>query len=710
MKKILLLVALFLGFGNVRADEGMWLLKLMEQQHLADSLKKAGLQLSPAELYSENSPSLRSVVGISGNGCTGEVISPNGLILTNNHCGFGVVHAMSTLQHNYLQDGYFAKSQGEELRVPNLSFTFVRRIVDVTSYIEERAKAAGADTYRRQSQMFLMRATKALQDSSDLKDLKGLTTRIVPFFGGNRFYMFYEQRYSDVRLVANPPQNVAQFGFNSDNWMWPRHTADFAVFRIYADANGEPAEYATTNQPLKTSEFLPISLSGVEEQDYAMVMGFPGTTTRYLTASQIRLRTESQNAPINLVGEVVLAEMKAMMNADSALNLSLAQEYMSRGNVVKNYGGMNESVRQRGLVEKTKAKEVEFQRWANAQISNPEYRDIIARIDKVCREYTDTLYDVSLFNSTFGQVLPAQVTPGLQQLAKAIEQKNEKNIQRNAKRVYEALTRDSKHQNVRQALSQKSLTYWFRNHRITPSPAGFASENDLAPYLHKIFNKSIFADSLRLAKFLAKPSLKTLENDPLYKLSESIAEVSKPLRAASLRYSRAISPLNTIYVRAICDQNNWTKAPDANFTLRMTYGHVKGYSPRNGVNYEAQTTLDGMIEKENPKDPDYFINSRLRQLYNAKDFGRYAREDGKLPTCFITTNDITGGNSGSPVLNAKGELIGCAFDGNIESLSSDLAYYPEMQRCIAVDIRFVLWTLDIFGGSKYLLNELEIRP
>lgn len=219
-----------------------------------------------------------------------------------------------------------------------------------------------------------------------------------------------------------------------------------------------------------------------------------------------------------------------------------------------------------------------------------------------------------------------------------------------------------------------------------------------------------FRDSVSFAKFLAKPSLKKLESDPLYQLSRSVYDVAMPLQDATRRYSRTIVPLNRVYVRAVCEQNNWSKAPDANFTLRMTYGHVKGYSPRNGVAYEAQTTLDGMIEKENPKDPDYFVNPRLRQLYETKDFGRYAREDGKLPTCFLTTNDITGGNSGSPVLNAKGELIGCAFDGNIESLSSDLAYYPEMQRCIAVDIRFVLWTLDIFGGSKYLLNELEVRP
>lgn len=708
MKKILFLFAALFSFHSIRADEGMWLLKLMEQQHLADSLRKAGLKLRPEQLYSENETSLREVVGIFGNGCTGEVISPKGLLLTNNHCGFSYIHAMSTLQHNYLQDGFFAKSQSEELRVPNLTFTFVRRIVEVTDEVVAQGKEEGVNEYVLQSQMFTHKVAKKLREQSDLKDLKGLRTRIVPFFGGNRFYMFYEQEYSDIRLVANPPQSVAQFGFNSDNWMWPRHNADFAVFRIYADENGQPADYAATNRPLATQEYLPISLAGVQEKDYAMVMGFPGTTTRYLTASQIRLRTQSINAPTNMVGEVRLAEMKAMMNADAALNLSLAQEYMQQGNVVKNYGGMNESVRRRGLIAQKEMEEVDFRRWA-AESGQPEYRDIIDRIDRLAQQYADTLYDLYLYNSTFNQIGFTTMHPRLTALYDALAAKKYDQAKALAQGIYKGLPHDKNELRVRHQLAAKTLPYWFRHRRLTPSPEVIDEEALVAPYLDLLFNKSLFRDSLSFAKFLAKPTAKKLEEDPLYELVVSMGKVITPLADALRRYNHAMRPLNKIYVRALCEKNNWTKAPDANFTLRMTYGHVDGYAPRDGISYAYETTLDGMLEKESATDPDYFIHPRLRDLYHAKDFGRYARPDGKLPTCFITTNDITGGNSGSPVLNAKGELIGCAFDGNIESLSSDLAYYPKMQRCIAADIRFILWTLDIFGGSKYLFEEMDIR-
>ena len=301
MKKLLgLFLALLVSCTWAKADEGMWLLKLMKQQHLEDSLRKAGLQLAPEELYNENGSSLRECIGIFGNGCTGEIISPEGLVLTNNHCGFGYVHAMSTLKDNYLQDGYFAKSRAEELQVPGLDFTFVLRIVDVTADVEKAAAKEKADEYTAQSQSFLEPLAEKLFKKSDLKKKKGVKVRIVPYFGGNQFYMFYEQVYTDVRLVANPPQNIAQFGFNQDNWMWPRHNADFMMFRIYAGEDGQPADYNENNQPLACNKYLPISMKGIEEGDYAMIMGFPGRTSRYLTSSEVHLRTQSQNFPINL--------------------------------------------------------------------------------------------------------------------------------------------------------------------------------------------------------------------------------------------------------------------------------------------------------------------------------------------------------------------------------------------------------------------------
>lgn len=365
MRKILgFCLAFVLGFSGARADEGMWLLKLMKMQHLEDSLRKAGLALPPEALYSENSPSLRECVGIFGAGCTGEVVSPRGLVFTNNHCGFGYVHGMSTMEHNYLQDGYFARSLAEELPVPDLDFTFVVRIADVTAEVEAAALKEGANAYTAQSQSFLEPLAGKLFKKSDLKGKKGMDVRIVPYFGGNRFYMFYEQRFPDVRLVVNPPQNIAQFGFNQDNWVWPRHNADFAVFRIYADAKGDPAEYSKKNVPLQTPRFLPLSIKGPQQGDYTMIMGFPGRTSRYLTASEVALRTECENTPVNMAGEAQLTYMKQRMDRDSVLALKLADDYMSLGNVVKNYGGMNESVKKTGLLGIKKKEEAAFRAFA----------------------------------------------------------------------------------------------------------------------------------------------------------------------------------------------------------------------------------------------------------------------------------------------------------------------------------------------------------
>ena len=331
---VLALLALF-SLTAARADEGMWLLKLMQEQHLTDSLRKAGLQLAPEALYSENAPSLRDVVGRFGGGCTGEVVSRDGLIFTNNHCGFSFVQAMSDLKHNYLQDGFFAKSRAEELPVPGLTFTFVVRIDDVTTRVEALARQKKYDQHTRQSAGVLAGLAEKLLKTSALAKTSGVSARIVPFFGGNRYYMFFEQRYDDVRLVVNPPQQIAQFGFNQDNWLWPRHNADFAVFRIYADAQGRPARYAKTNVPLRREKWLPISLRGVEQGDYTMIMGFPGRTSRFLTASQVRLRCESINEPINLAGEAELRFMKSLMDSDKAASLKYAGEYMKLGNMVK---------------------------------------------------------------------------------------------------------------------------------------------------------------------------------------------------------------------------------------------------------------------------------------------------------------------------------------------------------------------------------------
>lgn len=701
-----------MGFTAAHADEGMWLLKLMKQQHLEDSLRKAGLQLPATALYSETAPSLRDCIGIFGGGCTGEVVSPEGLILTNHHCGFSYVHEMSGIGHDYMKDGYFAHNRSEELRTPaSLTFTFVKRITDVTAQVNAEAVKKHADEYTRQSIGFLEPIAQKMLKKSEFAKLKGMTARIVPYFGGNQFYIFFEQKYQDIRLVANPPYNIGQFGGNSDNWMWPRHNADFCMFRIYADKNGQPAPYSKDNVPLKLKKYLPISLKGMNQGDYTMIMGFPGTTTRYLTAAEVKLRCESTNAPIILAGNPLLKYYKELMDQSDEKRLLLEDEYASWGNTVKNFGGMNEAVEKEHLIDEKKEEEARFRQFA-AQSGKAEYKDIIERIEKLCQTYADTLHDMTLYRIAL-QDQALWVRPSLvNAYEKALQSNKQKNIEA-AKAALVAYCQNNI-KNVNMAIDcgkVKLLTPYFLQGRKLKDlqPAYLNGKQKVEAVIDDIYNNTIFADSTKLANALAKNDAKILKNDPLYLQTTDLVAYQEKLAKTLQAYNAQRKELDKIYVRGLCEMYNWAKAPDANFTLRMTYGHVKDLDPRDGVHYNWRTVLDGMFEKESSTESDYFINERLRKLYEAKDFGRYAREDGKLPACFLSNNDITGGNSGSGVLNAKGELIGLAFDGNIESLSGDLKFNPRLQRCINVDIRYVLFIIDKFGGAGYVLPELDLR-
>ncbi len=703
MKKVLLLAVAVLCSLVARADEGMWLLKLMEQQHLADSLRKAGLQLPPSQLYSETGSSLKDVVGIFGNGCTGEVVSPDGLIFTNNHCGFSYIHAMSTVEKNYLKDGFFAKSRAEELPTPDLTFTFVLAIEDVTAQVEAEARRLGIDKYTRQSYSFTSKMNSELRKNSKYAKLKGIESTLLPFFGGNQFYIIYMQEYTDVRLVADPPLNVAQFGGNSDNWIWPRQNVDWCAFRIYADKNGQPAPYSPQNVPLKRKNYLRISSKGIQEGDYTMVMGFPGSTSRFLTSEQVALRVNSINQPIVAAGWPVLDLYKKYMEKNDSIRLVLESINMRLGNVVKNYDGMIKAVRNLKLIDEKRHEEKRFQDFAR-QSGKPEYQTVVADINKLCKTYQDSIFDDNLLYATLGNIKYPASYRIMQQLLAALKANNRQDIQNSSKDLLESYDKKLEDFTKDYVIERTRLLLpiWEKNSRL-PISRSLQVGN---PY--ELISQSIFASRKKLETFLANPSAETLTADPIYKMIKDIDELSEKLEGTK-HFKMAVQPLEKTYVRGLEEMYNNSKAPDANFTLRMTYGHVKAMKPRDGVLYDWRTTLKGMFEKEDSTNIDYIVHPRMRQLYEARDFGRYAREDGQLPTCFISNNDITGGNSGSPVMNAKGELIGLAFDGNIEALSSDLKFDPELQRCINVDIRYVLWILDKFGESKYLFNEMEIH-
>ena len=689
----------------------MWLLKLMQQQHLEDSLRKAGLQLPPSALYSETAPSLRECIGIFGGGCTGEVVSGDGLVLTNHHCGFSYVHEMSAIGHDYMKDGYFAHNRSEELRTPeSLTFTFVLGITDVTNEVNAEAKKRHADEYTRQSMGFLAPLAQKMLKKSAFSKKKGMKARIVPYFGGNQFYIFYEQVFGDVRLVANPPYNIGQFGGNSDNWMWPRHNADFCMFRIYADKNGEPAPYSKSNVPLKVKKFLPISLKGMNEGDYTMIMGFPGTTSRYLTAAEVKLRCEATNQPIIVAGNPLLKYYKELMDQSDENRLLLEDEYASWGNSIKNFGGMNEAVEKIHLIDQKKAEEERFRQFA-AQSGKPEYKDVIERIEKLCQTYTDTLHDATLYRIAL-QDQSLWIRPSLvEAYEKALKGGKEKGIEAAKKAIMDYCMEHNAGVDLKIDCGKVLLLtpYFVKERKLKAMPAYLNGNKDVESYIRAIYAGTVFANKDRLTEALAKNDAQVLKNDPLYKQVVDLLDYSEQATKGLQTYNAQRKELDKIYVRGLCEMYDWAKAPDANFTLRMTYGHVMDLIPRDGVRYDWRTVLDGMFEKESKSESDYFINERLRKLFDAKDFGRYAREDGKLPACFLSNNDITGGNSGSGVLNAKGELIGLAFDGNIESLSGDLKFNPALQRCINVDIRYVLFIIDKFGGAGYVLDELDLR-
>lgn len=703
MKKVLLFAVAVLCSLVARADEGMWLLKLMEQQHLADSLRKAGLQLPPSQLYSETGSSLKDVVGIFGNGCTGEVVSPDGLIFTNNHCGFSYIHAMSSVEKNYLKDGFFAKSRAEELPTPDLTFTFVLAIEDVTAQVEAEARRLGIDKYTRQSYSFTSKMNSELRKKSKYAKLKGIESTLLPFFGGNQFYIIYMQEYTDVRLVADPPLNVAQFGGNSDNWVWPRQNVDWCAFRIYADKSGQPAPYSPQNVPLKRKNYLRISSKGIQEGDYTMVMGFPGSTSRFLTSEQVALRVNSINQPIVAAGWPVLDLYKKYMEKNDSIRLVLESTNMRLGNMVKNYDGMIKAVRNLKLIDEKRHEEKRFQDFAR-QSGKPEYQTVVADINKLCKTYQDSIFDDNLLYATLGNIKYPASYRIMQQLLAALKTNNRQDIHNFSESLLKSYNDQIENFTTDYVIERTRLLLpiWEKNCRL-PISRSLQVGN---PY--ELISQSIFASRKKLETFLANPSAETLTADPIYKMIKDIDELSEKLEGTK-HFKMAVQPLEKTYVRGLEEMYNNSKAPDANFTLRMTYGHVKAMKPRDGVLYDWRTTLKGMFEKEDSTNIDYIVHPRMRQLYEARDFGRYAREDGQLPTCFISNNDITGGNSGSPVMNAKGELIGLAFDGNIEALSSDLKFDPELQRCINVDIRYVLWILDKFGESKYLFNEMEIH-
>ena len=717
MKKIFVLVAgIILSSASLSADEGMWLLQLAQEQHLADSLKAAGSQLSLSDIYSETAPSIKDAVGIFGRGCTGEVVSDQGLVFTNNHCGLNYVQSISTTDKNYVRDGYFAHSQKDELRVKGLIFTFVRRVVDVTADVAKEAKLQKKSEYEAMEAPFLSKLSKKLLASSDMKDVKGIQTRILAFYRGARYFMFYEQVYRDVRLVVNPPLNIGQFGGDQDNWVWPRQNCDFSVFRIYADKDGQPAVYSESNTPLKCGKYLKVSLDGVKENDFSMIMGFPGATKRFLTSSEIENISESINAPCILAGNIQLNKWKESMDADPSIRLKYLDKRFMRQNVVKNSEGMNKAIVAAKVIDRKKAEEAKFTAFAKTS-KNKAYATVIPKLNALTASIRDSLYSTELYNNSvmsgieFGNPFVL-----MDMYLDAYTKQDTAKISDYARRLgkrHAFFHNKNLDLNTDMQTAKALLPLYPKYTRIKSYPAFYDTirvkyNGNIDKYLDDIYYHSICSNKQNLDAFLKNPSRQALDSDAGYNFAKSRSTYYSWFEPYYKNYIKQKNPLDRLYTQGLYEMYHHAVAPDANFTLRMTYGHVKSLQPRDALSYNYYTTLNGMFEKENAKDSDYVVNEQLRKLYEAKDYGRYAARDGEMHTCFITDNDITGGNSGSPVINGRGELIGLAFDGNIESLSGDLLYNAKVQRCINVDIRYVLFIIDKLGKSQYVIDELKL--
>ena len=715
MKRLLVAaIAATLAFST-RADEGMWLLQLMKQQNSIELMKKQGLKLDADAIYNPDGVSLKDAVGIFGGGCTGEIISPEGLILTNHHCGYESIQQHSSVEHDYLTDGFWAMSREEELPTPGLEFRFVHRIVDITEVVDAKVKAGEVSETDAMTRPFLSKLAKEQLAQSDLAGKPGIEPLALPFYAGNKYYLIYYKVYSDVRMVAAPPSSVGKFGGETDNWMWPRHTGDFSIFRIYADKNGDPAPYSADNVPLKTPKYLPISLSGPKEGDYAMVMGFPGSTERYLTQSEVRQLMEAENQAMIDMRTVYLDVLKKYMSSSDKIRIQYANKFAGSSNYWKNSIGMNKAIVDNDVLG-TKAEQE--QRFAAFAVQHPEYRGVVEKIDAVVEKSQATLRQLSYLSEGLGRTVEFGCPPAIMdQIKEALDTDNDTLLTSSLAMLEKAhdmiFNKDYDH-DVDRAVMKAMLPALAK--ALTPEqlPDFYQTiqkkyKGDYDAYVDDLYSKSIFSSKKNLEKFLKKPSVKAIEKDMATVYSRS--KLAK-LGEVSQLYASLVAELPLLhktYIRGLGEMKLPVPSyPDANFTLRLTYGNVKSYNPKDGVRYNYYTTTEGILEKEDPANPEFVVPAKLKELIQKGDYGRYAMPDGTMPVCFLTTNDITGGNSGSPVIDGEGRLIGTAFDGNWESLSGDINFDNNLQRCIVLDVRYMLFILEKLGGCKHLVDEMTI--
>jgi hypothetical protein len=658
--------------------------------------------------------------------CTGEIVSDQGLLFTNHHCGFNYIQEHSTIDKDYLTNGFWAMSLEEELPNEGLTASFLVRMEDVS----KRMLEALSDTMSEET-----RAMKIAEVSEDIQKENSSEGKydcvVKPFFGGNEFYLFVYQTYKDVRLVGTPPSSIGKFGGDTDNWMWPRHTGDFCVFRVYAAPDGSPATYSKNNVPLKPKHFLPVSIKGVQKNDYAMVWGYPGTTDRFLTSWGVNAAITQTNPTTVQIRDLKLRIMKEDMNADPKINLMYAAKHAGTANYWKYYIGQTRGLKRLGVLEEKQAQEAAFTQWLDQDASRKaKYGDALNLIVDGYRALDPFNVPMTYMSEAVFQgpeIISLAMRSGMlmETMKKMKEAKGEekKKLEESVKKYVDRLRKrgDDFFKDYNMSTDKKlfagMMEMYYKNVAKDMQMDAFAIvdakyKGDVKRWADDVYNKSIFCDKARLEAFLNDPSLKVLEKDPAVLIALSARAYANQMYDAQAELQSKIERGNRLYIAGLREMNPAKKiAPDANSTMRVTYGSVLDYYPADAVHYNLFTTLSGVMEKEDPSNAEFIVDPKLKELYEKKDFGRYGskingRDD--LVTCFLTTNDITGGNSGSPVINANGELIGLAFDGNWEAMSGDIAFEPQLQRTICADVRYVLFVIEKMGGCTRLINEMKI--
>ncbi len=717
MKRLFLLVATVLLTLPLKADEGMWILPLLKEQKF-DEMKSLGLKLQDYDIYSPDKASLKDAVVIFGGGCTGEIVSPDGLLLTNHHCGYGAIQSHSTVDHDYLTDGFWATTRDQELPNPGLTVTFIDKIDDVTDYVKaELAKDKDPNSMNYLSPSFLNKLAEKKVGKKFLQNNPGTEVEIKPFFGGNQYYMFKKKIYSDVRLVGTPPSSIGKFGADTDNWMWPRHTGDFSVFRVYADKNGNPAPYSEHNAPLHPKRWMKISIKGFQENDFAMIMGFPGRTNKYYTSWEVAERRDIDNTVRINIRELRQKAMLEEMLKDPKVRIQYASKYASSENAYKNSIGSNWAINKRNFEQVKREEQEALLAWGKKECQ-PQYEEALLTLEQIVYDRKDLRFrkwmlDEAILRGIEFTSVPTDVDTLVAVLAKDDKDGIKKHLFLFSNAFRRFFDKDYA-PDVDRKIAKVMLKEYRRLVPTKVEPAYFANidkkyKGDVDKFVDELFEKSIFGSQDNFNRFIAHPTAKDLEQDPMIQFALSVKAEQKELNNALKQFDDGYNLAHRTYVEGLLRMNKGeAQWPDANFTLRLTYGQVKGYSPRDCDYYGCQTTLDGVMEKEDSTNWEFVVPQRLKDLYAQKDFGPYATANGKMPVALCATTHTTGGNSGSPVMNAQGELIGINFDRNWEGVGGDIEYLPDYQRSIIVDIRYVLFLIDKYAGADYLLKEMEI--